>query len=467
MNLYNTRTRKIEEIKPQDPSTVTVYTCGPTVYDYAHVGHWFNYVRMDTLIRTLAFSGLKTKWVMNITDVGHLVSDGDEGEDKLQKGANREGKSAWDIAEFYTEDFLTCMELLNITKPSFIVKATEHIPEQIELIKKLEDREFTYIIDDGVYYDTSKFPAYGDFAQLDTEEQQASDRITPNPQKRNPQDFALWKLSPKDSKRDMEWESPWGKGFPGWHIECSAMSMMYLGETLDIHTGGIDHIPVHHTNEIAQSEAITGKRFANHWMHGNHVMIDNEKISKSAGNGIRLQDVIIDGISPQALRLHVLESNYRTHSTFNTESLIAAQNRLNDLRAMAALRWQAPDSVRDTTTFTLEDVPKELFNLMAEDLNTPMALAYLSNVSTQLLAVHIERNMVDHFEMMLRGIDELLGLDLIYVHDINPAQKQLIRDRDSARSAKDWTEADRIRDELLDQKIELRDTDNGTIWSPL
>lgn len=467
MNLYNTLTKQVDEVKPQNPDVVTVYTCGPTVYDYAHIGHWFNYVRMDTLIRTLAFSGLKPKWVMNITDVGHLVSDGDEGEDKLQKGANREGKTAWEIAEFYTQDFLASMEQLNITEPNYIVKATEHIPQQIELIKKLEKRGYTYVIDDGVYYDTSKFPSYKDFARLDMDDQQASERIKPNPQKRNPQDFALWKLSPKDSKRDMEWDSPWGKGFPGWHIECSAMSMMYLGETIDIHTGGIDHVPVHHTNEIAQSEAVTGQRFANHWMHSNHVMINNEKISKSLGNGIRLQDIVKQGISPLALRLHVLESSYRTHSTFNMESLQAAQNRLNDLRAMAALRWQAFDSVNDATTFSLEDVPKALFDLMAEDLNTPMALAYLSNVNTQLLAVLIERDMVDHFEMMLRGIDDLLGLNLMQVHDITPDQKQLIRDRDAARAKQDWAEADKLRDILLSQKIELRDTDNGTIWSPL
>lgn len=466
MNLYNTLTRSIDEVTPQDPNVITVYTCGPTVYDYAHIGHWFNYIRMDTLIRTLSYSGMKPKWVMNITDVGHLVSDGDEGEDKLQKGARREGKTAWEVAEFYTQDFLDSMGLLNITKPGFIVKATEHIPQQIELIKKLEKRGFTYVINDGVYYDVSQFPTYGNFAQLDTEEQQASDRITPNPQKRNPQDFALWKFSPEGAKRDMEWESPWGKGFPGWHIECSAMSMMYLGETLDIHTGGIDHIPVHHTNEIAQSEAVTGKRFANHWMHGNHVMINNEKISKSSGNGIRLQEILKQGISPQAVRLHVLESHYRSHSTFSLESLNAAQNRLNDLRAMAALRWQAPDSVKDATTFTMEDVPRAMFDLMAEDLNTPMALAYLSNVSTQLQAVLIERDMVDHFEMMIRGLDDLLGLDLIEVHDINSTQKQMIRDREAAREAKKWSQADKIRDDLLEQKIELRDTDSGTIWSP-
>ncbi len=289
MKLYNTLAGRVEEIKPQHPPEATVYTCGPTVYDYAHIGHWFTYVRADTLIRTLKSGGFKPKWVMNITDVGHLVSDADEGEDKLQQKARHEGKTAQEIAEFYTNDFMDGMKQLNMLKPDYIVKATEHIQEQIELIKKLEKKGYTYAIDDGVYYDTAKFPHYADFARLDLDEQQAGARVSHNPQKRNPQDFALWKFSPKDAKRDMEWDSPWGKGFPGWHIECSAMSMKYLGDTLDIHTGGIDHVPVHHTNEIAQSEAATGKRFANCWMHSNHVTIDGEKISKSVGNSITLQ----------------------------------------------------------------------------------------------------------------------------------------------------------------------------------
>ena len=238
MKLYNTLTRSVDEINPQNPPKVTVYTCGPTVYDYAHVGHWFNYVRMDTLIRTLKLSGLDTTWVMNITDVGHLVSDADEGEDKLEKGAKREGKTAWEVAEFYTKDFLECMAKLNILTPDHIPKATDHISEQIELIKSLESKGYTYIISDGVYYDTSKFAEYAKFAQLDLEGQQAGARVNINEEKRNQTDFALWKFSPKhmesdsdmsSKKRDMEWESPWGVGFPGWHIECSAMSMKYLG----------------------------------------------------------------------------------------------------------------------------------------------------------------------------------------------------------------------------------------------
>jgi len=467
MRIYNTLTRQIEEVKPLHSPKIGVYTCGPTVYDYAHVGHWFNYVRMDTLIRALRANELKPEWVMNITDVGHLTSDADEGEDKLEKGAKREGKTAWEVAEFYSKDFLEGMETLNMLQPDRIVKATEHIPEQIELIKKLEDKGFTYVIDDGVYYDTSKFPKYKEFARLDLDEQQATDRVTPNPQKRNPQDFALWKFSPPDSKRDMEWDSPWGKGFPGWHIECSAMSMKYLGETIDIHTGGIDHVPVHHTNEIAQSEAATGKQFANYWLHSNHVTVEGEKISKSLGNGIGLQDVIEKGISPMALRLHVLESHYRSQSKFSWESLEAAQNRLKDLRALAALRWQPREFTHDSGTFALEEVPGVLRDFLADDLNTPEALAFLSQISTQLLTVHIEKDMVGHFEAMLKGIDDLLGLGLSDVGDINDAQKELIKQREAARARQDWHKSDELRAQLEKQGIGLNDAVHGPIWFPL
>jgi len=464
MKLYNTLTRQIEAIAPLNPPTVTVYTCGPTVYDYSHIGHWFNYVRMDSLIRVMKANDFQTKWVMNITDVGHLISDADEGEDKLEKGARREGKTAWEVAEFYTQDFLEGMRLLNMLRPNHIVKATDHIPEQTDLIKKLEEKGFTYIIDDGVYYDTSKFPTYADFAKLDLDEQQDGARVAVNRQKRHQSDFALWKFSPKGHKRDMEWDSPWGKGFPGWHIECSAMSMKYLGDTLDIHTGGIDHIPVHHTNEIAQSEAASGKRFVNLWFHSNHVTINGQKISKSLGNGIRLQDVVDKGIAPEAVRLHILESHYRSQSKFSWESLEAAQNRLRELQAMAALRWQAKTATHDAATFALEDVPLELTAILSEDLNTPQALAYLSRVTTQLLTVLIQTNELEHFKNMLRGIDELLGLNLMAVTDISAPQKQLLRDREKARLAKNWQQSDVFRARLEEQGIGLRDTPEGAIW---
>lgn len=464
MKLYNTLTRTIDDIQPINAPTTTVYTCGPTVYDYAHIGHWFNYIRMDILIRALIASGLQPKWVMNITDVGHLVSDADDGEDKLEKGARREGKSAWEVAEFYTEDFLECMELLNMLQPDEIVKATEHIDDQIKLIQRLEAGGYAYVIDDGVYFDTFKFEGYERFAQLDLDEQQAGARVTFNEQKRNTSDFALWKFSPTDSQRDMEWDSPWGKGFPGWHIECSAMSMRYLGETIDIHTGGIDHVPVHHTNEIAQSEAATGKRFANYWMHSNHVLVDGAKISKSLGNGIRLQDLISQGFSADVIRLYVLESHYRTQSHFSLDGLTAAANRYNDLKAMAVMRWQSKDTTLDATSFAIGDVGKQLTECVASDLNTPQALALLSTVSTQIQAVQVEHNMVDEFESMLREIDDLTGLKLSEVPDITTDQKALLEAREQAREAREWSKADELRDKLSSQGIGLRDTDSGAIW---
>lgn len=464
MNLYNTLTRQIEDVVPLNPPVITVYTCGPTVYDYAHIGHWFTYVRTDMLIRTLKFTGLRPEWVMNITDVGHLVSDADSGEDKLEVGARREGKTAREIADFYTKDFLECMEYLNIMKPTHTVKASRHIKEQIELIQTLEKKGYTYIIDDGVYYDTSKFPHYADFARLDLDEQQAGARVQFNEQKRNLADFALWKFSPAGKQRDMEWDSPWGKGFPGWHIECSAMSMKYLGHTIDIHTGGIDHVPVHHSNEIAQSEAATGKQFVRYWMHSNHVTVEGEKISKSLGNGIRLQEIMDKGISPQAVRLHVLESSYRSQSKFSWDSLEAAQNRLRDFRAMAVLRYQARRITKDSGTFALREVPLQLAESLTQDLNTPQALANLSLVSTQLQAVLLEEDMVDHFEAMLRGIDALFGLKLSDEPDISTQQKHMIRERTRARDDGDWKRADGLRNTLLKEGINVRDTMQGPIW---
>lgn len=464
MKLYNTLTRKIEEIKPLQTPEVRIYTCGPTVYDYPHVGNWFTYIREDILIRTLKASGLQPKWVMNITDVGHLVSDADDGEDKLEKGARREGKTAWDVAKVYTDYFVKGLERLNILQPDYLPRATDHIKEQIELIQQLEEKGFTYTISDGVYYDTSKFPQYADFARLDLDEQEAGKRVDFNPEKRNVADFALWKFSPTDHKRDMEWDSPWGTGFPGWHIECSAMSMKYLGETLDIHAGGIDHVPVHHTNEIAQSEAVTGKPFARHWMHSNHITIEGEKVSKSLGNGITLEDIEAKGISLEAFRLHVLESHYRSQSKFSWESLQAAQNRLNDLRALAALQWQPKDGLSDTSSFVLSDVTSELAAALQDDLNTPSALARLSEISTELQTLPIAPGRLAEFRDMLTSLDRLLGLHLSDEADISAEQKQAVADREQARAEKNWTESDRLRDQLTEQGIGLRDTPHGAVW---
>lgn len=470
MKLYNTLTKQIDDVTPLNPPAVTVYTCGPTVYDYLHAGNWFTYVREDLLIRTLKLTGLKPNWIMNITDVGHLVSDADEGEDKLEKGARREGKTAWDVANFYTDYFMNGLTRLNILMPDKLPRATDHITEQIELIQKLEAKGHTYVISDGVYFDTSTFPEYADFARLDLDEQQAGARVEFNREKRNPTDFALWKFSPSDNQRDMEWDNPFGeegrKGFPGWHIECSAMSMKYLGETLDIHAGGIDHIPVHHTNEIAQSQAATGKPFAKIWLHSNHITIEGDKISKSLGNGITLEDIEKEGISLEAFRLHVLESHYRSQSKFSWDSLRAAENRLDDLKALAALRFQTIPALHDHATFEFSDVSEEILHILSEDLHSEAALAYLSEVTKQTLVVLVSNEEKNAFETMLRYIDDLLGLNLQGVRDISKDQKQLIADREAARMAASWAESDRLRGELEAQGIGLRDTSYGAIWFP-
>jgi len=461
MKLYNTLSRQTEELKPLNPPTVTVYTCGPTVYDFAHIGHWFTYVRWDTLIRTLKATGLQPKWVMNITDVGHLVSDADEGEDKLEKGARREGKTAWEIARFYTDDFVSDMQKLNMLMPDEMPRATDHIAEQITLIQRLEEKGYTYTTSDGVYYNTAAFPSYAAFARLDLEEQQAGARVELNPEKRSPTDFALWKFSPRDRKRDMEWDSPWGKGFPGWHIECSAMSMKYLGETLDIHTGGIDHIPVHHTNEIAQSAAVTSKPFANLWLHSNHVLVDGQKISKSLGNGIRLQELIDKGYDPMVLRLHILESHYRSQSKFGLSSLDAAKTRLHTYQRLADLQFQPTEA---DVWFAADQTLAQIINAMQDDLNSAKALSLLSELAAKAEERLVSRAEIDQFRLSLQKLDELFGLGLAARQDITEEQKALIAQREEVRGAKDWARSDELRDALTAQGISVRDTPHGPIW---
>ncbi len=462
MRLYNTLTRNVDDIKPAKSPKISVYTCGPTVYDYSHVGHWFTYVRSDTLVRVLQMAGFEPKTVMNITDVGHLVSDADDGEDKLEKGARREGKTAWEVAEFYTNDFLEGVKQLNITMPKFLTKATDHISEQIELIQKLESKDYTYTIDDGVYYDTSKFPTYADFARLDTKDQQAGARVAFNPQKRNSTDFALWKFSPEAQKRDMEWDSPWGKGFPGWHIECSAMSMKYLGETIDIHTGGIDHIPIHHTNEIAQSEAATGKQFVRYWMHSNHVLVDGQKISKSLGNGIRLSEVVSHDYSPMVLRLNILESHYRTQSKFSWDSLEAAQTRLKNYYNMAVHRFQANNT--GISKKEIESFTKKFTTALLDDLNTPLALSELSSFQGIVSEQGVAKADMKPFTDALDMIDAALGIDLMKRSDISKEHQSLLAERRIARDTQDWKLSDQLRDELHTHGVGVQDTEQRQVW---
>lgn len=460
MKLYNTPTRQVEDFKPQNDNKVSFYSCGPTVYDYPHIGNWFTFIRYDLVYRVLTASGYDVDWVMNITDVGHLTSDADEGEDKLEKGAKREGLTAWDVAKKYTDYFEAGLQKLNIMQPNELPKATDHIAEQIELVQKLETNGYTYVIDDGVYFDTSKFADYGKMAQLDLAHLQEGARVEVNKQKKNPTDFALWKFSPAGEQRDMEWDSPWGKGFPGWHIECSAMSMKYLGQTLDLHAGGIDHIPVHHTNEIAQSEAATGKPFSNYWMHNNFILVDGKKMAKSANNFYTLEDITEKGFDLMAFRLLVLQSHYRTEAHFSWETLEAAQNLLNKLKAWAVLRHQELESDRLATNYS-EALPLVLRELQ-DDLNTPSALAFLNGMTNRVEELGADKQAI---QQAVEQIDQLLGLELGKQPDITAEQKQLLVKRQQARDSKDWTKADELRDQLKAQSIEVRDSSQGQIWN--
>lgn len=459
LQLYNSLTRKIEEFKPINPPSVGLYTCGPTVYDYDHIGHAWNYTMADVLRRTLEFNGYKTKHVMNITDVGHLTSDGDTGEDKLEKGARREGKTVWEIAKYYTDIFLKNREKLNLLTPHTICKATDHISEMIELIKKLEAKGATYSINDGVYFDITKFPKYGMLSGNTIEKLKAGARIEPNPEKRNPADFALWKFSPKNSDRQMEWDSPWApqgardkvKGFPGWHIECSAMSMKYLGKSFDLHTGGEDNKFPHHECEIAQSETATGKTFVNYWFHTRFLMVEGEKMSKSLKNFFTIADLEKKGFSPVALRYLFLTAHYRTNLNFTWKSLEAAQNALNNLYD-AVSEMPAPK-------IGCAEFEKQFLEAINDDLNTPKALAVMWDLVKSNYPPEAKKQ-------TLLKTDKILGLGLDKIKKkkttIPKEIKKMAEQREKAREEKNWALADQLREKIEKAGFMVEDTDRKT-----
>lgn len=462
LKFYNTPSRKIEEFKPLNPENVKVYTCGPTVYASPHIGNWVAFIYWDILVRALRLNGYNVTRTMNITDVGHLVSDEDEGEDKLEKGARREGKTVWEVAEFYTNEFLEGMRDLNLITPENLSKATDFIPEQIEIIENLSKKGFTYKTSDGIYFDTAKFPKYADFAHLDLENLKAGARVNFNPEKKNLSDFALWKWSPKDKKRGMEWEYCGRMGFPGWHLECSAIAINTLGETIDIHTGGIDHIPVHHTDEIAQSETFTGKTFSNYWLHCNHMTSEGKKISKSLGNGFTLEQIVSQGFSPMDFKMFVLQSQYRTESNFSFENLKSAQNRLKNWQNIASLRWQVKGNDGTIPSLATKQIILEEVN---DNLDTPKALAKIDEIFGEIIKANPEKLNYDNLLELIEFIDELLGLNLITsTPDIPDEIKMKIIERNNARAEKNWAKSDEIRDELLSKNIILRDTPKKSFW---
>jgi len=468
LRLYNTMTRGVDEFHPIEPGKVGMYTCGPTVYNYAHIGNLRTYVFEDILKRVLLREGYEVRHVMNVTDVGHLTSDADEGEDKMEKGAAREGKSVWEIAEFYWQAFKDDMKRLNLLPPDVWCRATDHIPEQVAMVQALEQKGFTYILEDGVYFDTAKLPGYGKLARLDVQGLKAGARIEMVQGKRNPTDFALWKFSPKDKKRQMEWESPWGVGFPGWHIECSAMALKYLGERVDIHCGGIDHVNVHHTNEIAQTESVTGKPWVNWWMHGEFLVMaqpgsaDAGKMAKSAGGFITLDMAMKRGFDPLAYRYFCLNAHYRAQLAFSWEGLDGAGAAFERLRTRAIeLRAEAASGAP-----VIGEYMDEFREAARDDLNMPRALAATWGLlrDSQAPRAEVHRTLLGMDAILGFGLDRIQERKAAVSREMQVRIEKLIAERDAARKAKDFARADEIRRQLSAMGFALEDTPKGTIW---
>lgn len=456
MKLYNTLTKEKEEFRPLTGNVVRMYSCGPTVYTYAHIGNMRSYVFMDILRRVLKHGGYKLKHVMNITDVGHLVSDADEGEDKMLKTAKEQKKTPWEIAEYFTEVFFGDIAALNIEKPEIVPKATGHIPEMIEFVQDLIEKGFAYETSDGIYFDIGKFSGYGKLSGLDLEGQVAGARVEVNEEKRHPADFALWKKAPKE--HIMQWESPWGMGYPGWHIECSAMARKYLGDVFDIHTGGVDHIPVHHENEIAQSEALIGKPAVKRWLHGEFLLVDNGKMSKSLGNAYTISNLKEKGYSPLDFRYFCLNAHYRNKLNFTWEGLQAAKVSLERLLEGALSHKKGSGSVNPGEVAAYR---KEFEEAVNDDLNIPKALGVVWNV------VRCTTKSKAYFDLLVE-FDAILGLDIGKVTEkeeaapeLEPEIQELVDQRQQARKDKDWKRADEIRDKLKALGITVEDTPQG------
>lgn len=454
--LYNTLIRKKVRFAPLFDDYVGLYTCGPTVYNHAHIGNLRTYIFEDVLKRVLLYNGFQVRHVMNITDVGHLTGDRDMGEDKMEAGAQREGKTAWEIAQFYTQAFKKDIRRLNILDPSIWCKATDTIPEQVQLVLTLEKKGYTYRTRDGIYFDTSRFKDYTKLSHRNLDLLQEGARVEINPEKRNPTDFALWKFSPNDVKRQMEWDSPWGVGFPGWHVECSAMSMKYLGDHLDIHCGGTDHIDVHHTNEIAQSEAATDKPFFHFWMHGAFLNISGgKKMAKSEGNFLTLENTFVKkDLDPLVYRFAAFQTHYRKPMEYSDEAVLAAKNGLAHLRnQVRGLLEQAGDK-RGSVSALYKDKFHDKIN---DDLNMPQALASLQEMIKSDLNPEVKLSTILDF-------DRVLGLDLDKVGETDALPAEVLKKvemRRQARKDKNWALSDQLRDELAALGYVVQDSRDG------
>lgn len=454
MKLYNTLTRKKEEFAPLDGKTVRMYSCGPTVYNFAHIGNMRTYIFMDILRRTLRYEGYKVKGVMNITDVGHLLSDADEGEDKMEKAAKEQRKSPYEIADFYTKVFFDDLKKLNIGKPELTPKATEHIREMLDFVYTLCEKGYGYETSDGIYFDISKFPAYGQLSGINLEDQKAGARVEVNDEKRSPFDFAIWKKAPKE--HIMQWDSRWGKGYPGWHIECSAMSKKYLGEVFDIHTGGVDHIPIHHENEIAQSYGYSGKNPAKFWMHGEFMLVNNGKMSKKLGNTYLVSQLEEMGYSPMCFRYFCLNTHYRKKLNFTFEGMDGAKTAYARLCALVAKHREGENDVSDEK---LAAYRKEFEEDVTDDLNVPGAMGVLWTMLKEPASRKI-------YELALE-MDKVFGLKLDEakaeeVKEEFPAEITAIaNERAAARAAKDWGKSDELRAKLDELGYAVKDTKEG------
>ncbi len=464
LKLYNSLSRKVEDFKPIHPLQVGMYSCGPTVYQFAHIGNMRAFTTADLLLRTLKYNGYDVKFIMNITDVGHMTLDdaggGDGGEDKLEKTARLEGKTVWEVAEFYTEIFLKDYDSLNLTRPNKFCKATDHIREQIDLIKRLEAAGYTYETSDGIYFDTIKYPEYGKLSSLDQVKEGA--RVEANEEKHSPRDFALWKFSPSGEKRQMEWKSPWGKGFPGWHIECSAMSMKYLGESFDIHTGGIDHKEIHHPNEIAQSEAVTNKPLAKYWIHTAFMQISGEKMSKSLGNTYTLYDLEQQNYDLLALRYLYLQTHYRQEMNFTYQSLDAAQNAYKKL-VIEISKWE-DENTDNGTGFAeaLKEYEDRFLEAINEDLNMAKALAVVWELVKADLPSGAKAKLVFKFDRVLGLNLEDLAKQISVVEGKIPGQIQhMVEERQMLRKQNHFNAADKIRADIEKLGYIIEDTPKG------
>jgi len=472
LRLYNTLSRRKEVVKPLRGNEIGMYTCGPTVYYYPHIGNMATYVREDLLKRVLERSGFKVKHVMNFTDVGHLVGDEDVGEDKLRMEAEKEHKTMKEVAEFYGGEFLRYMRLLNNIKPDVICKASEHVADIIELIKKLESKGYTYVIPDGVYFDTSKFKGYGALIPSTFEKLNSSLRAGARVERpeglKNITDFAVWRFARRGEK-EMVWDSPWGRGFPGWHIECSAMSMKYLGETFDIHCGGVDHIPVHHTNEIAQSEAATGKKFVNIWVHFSFVNINGGKMAKSLGNIYTVQDLIDKGFDPVDFRFFVLTGHYRQGLNFTFEALENARSTLNKIYGFIEnLKSFKGEGFDENFVERVGVLKREFFEALDDDLNTPAAIAKMHELIREVNKRRLSKREGELVGEVFLEFDFVLGLDFskrLEKKTLSKEIEKLVEEREAFRKAGNFKEADRVRELLRDEyHVVVEDTSNGVRW---